>query len=454
MKKILYTMMAFAIATFALTSCEDVPAPYDIPTAGGEEPDSTPTEELLGTGTESDPYNVAAALDATSALGSGETTAEKIYIKGVVTSVKECSASYGNATFYLGDSSDATTTFYVYRCLGLDNKNITSDDAVQVGDTIIVYGNVTNYNGTIETVQKDAYIYYSSRLSNGESSSDTPSGDVIAKTCAEASAIALALSESNVATAETYSITGYITNIVGDVSKNQQTFWMADSKDGGKVFEAYYANLPEGVSEFTVGSKVTITGNIMKYNTTPEIKNATVVILEQGSGTESGSDNTSSTTTGNGITIDGTTVTLTNSDATLGSDYATMVVNELALTDKASAVGTYSFSDGTTLTIAQGEGKTGPTYYAATNGFRIYASNTLTFNSASKTIAKIVMECDSYNGTNYVGNETATFTVTGNTAVYNNYFEGNSGGTQLRVQKITVYYASSASAKRAKLRRK
>ncbi len=36
MKKIFYSLVALMMATFTLTSCEDVPAPYDTPTAGGE----------------------------------------------------------------------------------------------------------------------------------------------------------------------------------------------------------------------------------------------------------------------------------------------------------------------------------------------------------------------------------------------------------------------------------
>ena len=83
---------------------------------------------------------------------------------------------------------------------------------------------------------------------------------------------------------ETYSVTGYITEVIGSVSRNQQSFWMADTKDGGKVFEAYWANLPEGVTEFKAGMKVKITGQLMKYvnsagYVTCEIKNADVVIL-------------------------------------------------------------------------------------------------------------------------------------------------------------------------------
>ena len=111
----------------------------------------------------------------------------------------------------------------------------------------------------------------------------------IAVTCAEAAALVNALADGGTS-ADTYTITGYITEVVGDVSRNQQTFWMADEKGGGRVFEAYWANLPEGVSAFKVGSKVKITGKLMKYvNTsgqvTPEIKNATVEILEDGGGT-------------------------------------------------------------------------------------------------------------------------------------------------------------------------
>lgn len=159
MKKIFYSLFALAISALTLQSCEDVPAPYDIP-GSGEKPSVV---EPAGTGTEADPYNIAGILKATESLASGENLPEKVYFKGVVTSVKECSPSYGNATFYLGDDIESTKTFYVYQCLGVGNKNITSEDEVQIGDTITIYGTITNYNGTIETAKKDAYIFKSSR---------------------------------------------------------------------------------------------------------------------------------------------------------------------------------------------------------------------------------------------------------------------------------------------------
>ena len=157
MKKYFKTLLIAAMGIFALSSCEDVPAPYDVPGSGDggsviEQPDPA------GTGSVSDPYNVAAILDVAAGLGTGE-TAGPYYIKGLVSSIKEVSASFGNATFYISDTGGTNNTFYVYRALGLDNKNVTSDDLIKVGDEVVICGKITNYNGTLETVQKEAYIY-------------------------------------------------------------------------------------------------------------------------------------------------------------------------------------------------------------------------------------------------------------------------------------------------------
>lgn len=51
MKKILYTMLVALMTAFTFTSCEDVPAPYDIPNGGG-------SSEMAGNGTAENPYTV------------------------------------------------------------------------------------------------------------------------------------------------------------------------------------------------------------------------------------------------------------------------------------------------------------------------------------------------------------------------------------------------------------
>lgn len=96
-------------------------------------------------------------------------------------------------------------------------------------------------------------------------------------TCAQAVQIATPL-EHNTPTSETYTVIGYVTDTDGKVSYNQQIFWMADTKNGGKVFESYWGNVPEVVH---VGDKVSVTGNLMRYNSTYEIKKGDVIILEK-----------------------------------------------------------------------------------------------------------------------------------------------------------------------------
>ena len=103
----------------------------------------------------------------------------------------------------------------------------------------------------------------------------------IAATCAEAAAAMPA--EKNATTAETYIVTGYITETNGTISKEQQCFWMDDEKGSKKTIQGYWCNLPEGEKDkaLKVGDKITVTGKIMNYNNTPEIKNGDVAIIER-----------------------------------------------------------------------------------------------------------------------------------------------------------------------------
>ena len=109
----------------------------------------------------------------------------------------------------------------------------------------------------------------------------------IAATCAEAAAAMPA--QNGDETADVYIVTGYITNTNGaispsrtDPSIDQQTFYMDDAKGSKKTIQGYWCNLP-GHEALNVGDKITLTGKILNYNNTPEIKNGDVAILERAS---------------------------------------------------------------------------------------------------------------------------------------------------------------------------
>ena len=251
------------------------------PEAGQE----TPIEGMVGSGTKDDPYDVPSTIKLIAA-GPPST---KIYTKGIVSKIDEIdTGNFGNATYYISNDGTTTDQLEVYRGYGLGGAKFKSTNDLKVGDEVIVYGQVVFYNNKTMEFTQGSEIYSLNGVTAG-GGGETPT-EGIEVTCAEAVQLTNALADGATST-ETYTITGYITEVIGDVSRNQQTFWMADTKDGGRVFEAYWANLPEGVSAFKKGSKVKITGQLMKYvnaNTgqvTPEIKNATVVILEEGGDT-------------------------------------------------------------------------------------------------------------------------------------------------------------------------
>lgn len=291
MKKTFKTLALMLLTALAFSSCADVPEPYNLP---GSESDSgnTPaaTIEPAGEGTLASPYNVAAIVAKIKEMEAGVESTEEYYIKGKVTNVKTDEATikqYGNHTFEMIDEGNSSVVFTAFQVYGPGKKKFTAVDDIKVGDEVVVCGKVVNFKGnTPETVGKGAAYVVSINSAGGGQGGDTPQGS-IAVTCAEAVALVQAM-EDGATSAETYTITGYITEVIGSVSRNQQTFWMADAMGGGRVFEAYYANLPENVTEFKVNMKVTITGQLMKFinkttsEVVPEIKNADVVILEDG----------------------------------------------------------------------------------------------------------------------------------------------------------------------------
>ncbi len=150
-------MLALALTAAAFTSCEDVPAPYSISFDDkGTTPTPTPTGEPKGAGTETDPFNVAAAMKF---IGEGKGLDKEVYVAGTIVSVKEVdTGTYGNATYYISDDGTEKGQLTVYRGFALGNKHFTSADQIKAGDKVVVYGKLVDFKGTKEVAQGN-YIY-------------------------------------------------------------------------------------------------------------------------------------------------------------------------------------------------------------------------------------------------------------------------------------------------------
>lgn len=176
MKKILYSVFALAVAAFTFTSCEDVPAPYDDP---NDNPiDQPEVIEPAGEGTAESPYNVARTLEVAGALASGESSESEVHIKGVVIGIDEnYDGGFGNAEFTIADDEDANDGFLVYRANYFNNKKYSDGPILEFGDTVVICGILTNYNGTLETASGKAYLVSLNGYTGEEEGGDEPSVD-------------------------------------------------------------------------------------------------------------------------------------------------------------------------------------------------------------------------------------------------------------------------------------
>ena len=113
--------------------------------------------EAKGTGTQDDPFNVAAAVKKCQEAGETATT-EIFFVKGIVKEEYTVD-SYKNATFDMVDSEGASQKFTAYRVKGADGKGLKEGYKVPKGATVIISGKLVNYKGnTPETAQNSGTL--------------------------------------------------------------------------------------------------------------------------------------------------------------------------------------------------------------------------------------------------------------------------------------------------------
>ena len=462
MKKYIFSVLMAAMAAFTFSSCEDVPEPYTLPT----KPETGGTTEGVakGTGTAADPYNSVAVINYCKTLEAGVESDKEVYIKGKVVSIKEqFSTNFGNGSFYIADD-ETSEKFYIFRSLYLGNKKWTTNDPeLKEGDEVVVCAKVMNYMGnTPETVANKTYLVSLNGKTAGGTTPDAPTageakGDGTAanpfnSVAAQKYTAAL---EAGVVTDKEFYIKGKVQSVKEQFSATfgNGSFYIADDANSTQfyIFRIYYfggEKWKEGDMTLKEGDEIVVCAKLINYmGNTPETNQGGKLISVNGKTSGEGGSETPDTpskpdtpATGEGLTIDGTTVTLSNAAATTTGASVELDLNTLGLANQA-AVETVKFSDGSTVTFDANGQENGPKFYTNTKGVRVYANNKLIFKGIKK-IKQIVMTCDSYNGTNYVGNATATIEFSGNTATYTNLFtEATGGGVQLRVKTIKIIYA-------------
>ena len=447
MKKFIYSCLFLAMAAITFSSCEDVPAPYNMPT----EPETSEVQPT-GTGTAADPFNVAGAVKY---IEDGGSESELKYVKGKVVSIEKFDASYGSMIYYISDDGTSTNQFKVYNgYAGPNRTKFSGADALKAGDEVVICGNLIVFSGTKE-FQTGNYIVSLNGV-GGTTTPDTPTTGKGSESNPYTVAEAIAAIKAGAPTSEVY-----VTGIVSDVyfySDQYKSLSYYISDDGKSKDMQVYSGKGLNGADFTskddlkVGQKVTIKGIIKAFNKNGtdimEVdKNSTIVKIEgEGTGGEV-TPKPDTPDTGNGkITFadDHRTLTLENSNATAGESVsfdftAQNYENQTDMT-------TIKLSDGTTITFDANGEKNGSKYYTSGTAVRVYKNNKIIIKG-TKEIAKIIFHCNApytKNGetVNCDGNETATINFSGKTATYTNVFTGTTGGgVQLRFSSIEIVYA-------------
>ena len=99
-------------------------------------------------GTEADPYSVA---DARNLIDQGEPYPQGVYATGIVCTASTTLYQEKYLSYYISaDGSTESDQLEAYNGLGINGASFTSVDDVQVGDIVVIKGNLTKYNNTYE----------------------------------------------------------------------------------------------------------------------------------------------------------------------------------------------------------------------------------------------------------------------------------------------------------------
>lgn len=100
----------------------------------------------------------ATAYTVTEALAiynEGLGLSNKLYIKGSVKSIEDLNTEYGNATYTI---TDGESDLYIYRGKNFGGEKFTSADQLFVDDDLVLYGQLTSYNGNPQVAANSEII--------------------------------------------------------------------------------------------------------------------------------------------------------------------------------------------------------------------------------------------------------------------------------------------------------
>ena len=505
MKKIMYSMLAFMMATFTFTSCEDVPAPYGLPTGGTEGGGTTLPE---GTYLDADFTNSLGKFKSMSAEGDGSIQWKIDYLSACITGYDkwdgaDTKSNKAGVTYLVSPEVDLTNATEAHvelnQALKYERADINTNNSLLITD---------NFTGDVKTTTWKQLPYNTDGLNDASTKEFvfvTNAANIPAEFMGKKVVIALrhTCSDSQSSTWEVKNlkvlagkanVTVPDTPVTPGAGEAKGTGTKADpfnSVAANKAASALAAGA-ESEQEYYIKGKICKIAQAYKAD---QWGNASFYISDDGTETDKfycfhllylnnekytegktniavGDEvvvcakimnymgNTPETVGNKGYLVElksngGTTPDTPEESGSLKGDLVYVAAN-CALENK-TALKTLKLSDDITLTFDGGGNTNAPKYYTTGTSFRMYPKNSVKFTSTKK-IASVTIKCDIYNGTIYnaSGDMTASvgkFSVVGETDnvtitdINSTEFTLTDSSTttgaasQFRIKEIAVTYA-------------
>ena len=265
MKKIIYSMMALAFSATVFTSCEDVPAPYNMTFDDSNvTPTPQPTTDL---NTEATAWTVAEAVQK---IQAGQTSKGEAYVKGVISAVTFYDANHKSITYYLSDNG-TDKTLQVFSGKGVNGADFAAQTDLQVGQTVVVKGNLksfTNKQGqTIMEIDRSSKII---TINNSVTPTPQPTADLNTETTAWTVTEAVQKIQANqTATGEAY-VKGIISEVVSyNENYKSITYYISDNGTD-KTLQVFSGKGLNGAdfaakTDLQAGQTVIVKGNLKAF---------------------------------------------------------------------------------------------------------------------------------------------------------------------------------------------
>lgn len=223
-----------------------------------------------GDGTEANPYNVVAALDAAVA------GATDVYVKGIVSKAPtSLNTKYNSLTYYISVDGKQEDELQVYSGKSFGGADFLAKEDIQLGDVVIVKGNLKMYKDAAEIDANNELV-----VLNAQTTMDGINDPGSYRNPFNAEAAAAYIEGGG---KDNVFVKGVVSELVnggfGTQYGNGSFFISDDGKKYGeptKDFEAYQVfylgnqKWVDGDDQIAVGDKVVIYGPLTKYKTTYE----------------------------------------------------------------------------------------------------------------------------------------------------------------------------------------